>query len=912
MSILKYKIPKSVVTNIDSSDANLEVAAELMNMKAQQGYLEGKTVSWGNEESMPDLPGWSIETGIYAYISTDQYSVDVKAIKTYRVRLLVYLLDGTPNNAFTRKVMYKEEGDQVWLDVASLCTDWGQGSTETQFTTAYMGTDVEGKTLLINEDGVVKIYMPHDTFWFGRLKRSIDISKDKGKLDIAEGYYLERLVEPINLLQQPSIENNLLAGNERLGINFQVKQSSDVTPDIGAPCTFTLEGSSKPAWEDLESYFLTTSYSAVDDTTGDDILNDMVGAGIYGGGTPIWGFIQQYDDSGVYQNKLIAPISITKRFSPTGGWGGISTEVDTDTVYGMYHQKGRIDPDGHPDPDYEMPLKLANYTPDTKVLLIDDTALPGTGWQSLIAGELDDGGGWGGETTQVQALDVLYTLMLDYKTEIIVAYSRFEPLVDRDNPAYSLAVTITLPENINKRVTNLKVYVKEVIWSNENLDYEEVKNFDLQSSKTPFYYTFNVYSVDLSGRSLFNATNFFFEDDKPEKYRIINKVEDRAISRGYSICTSNEYRITPFHCAIGNGQIMTDLFYLTTAILTSLEGTIIALESTEGKLFAITEKSTYLIHVGQLAGYPTFDILEQLEYGIKFRHDAIKVQGGILLFTIDGIFLTNGQQSQLISRDINNILEYDYYDRDKDKPSIFYNSYEHQLLYVPQKVKPIDYDEIIVQEYGFIYSFRRQGWETTNPDAEYLYGSLSPESIFFLLWVGEAKNYFKNMKAVVEDWDGLTAIIKSDGIVKGYLTAPATVESNIPAVGIKSHLIDLSELSMQKRLNDIWIDYEVFNEDAELQLVVVGQGTAYRDLEGLSYAEGDLEKIYFTNMDVDKDNELPVLTGKRMKLRLPVPIDKRKKYTTLRFVFSSDKPEVRLYGIEFEFEAGKEDNINYE
>jgi len=906
MSIIKYKIPKSVVTNIDTADAGIQVAAELMNMKSERGYLEGKVAEWDSTGGFPNPSGYELETGIYAYISTDQYSIDIKAIKVYKVLVLVYVIQQA--SRYKRKVYYQEDGG-IWVDVETRCTDWAQEftpTTEDKFTEAYLTSEIDGKTLLMNEDGVVKIYMPHDSFWLGRLKRSIDVNDDTERLEIPEEYYFEKLVEDVDLktgmVGNMTYEDyNLARTTARLGILAGFETNPDDAVGSGPVVTFTQIAAGKPLFyeSDQDKWFLTISYTLKD---ADNIpIPCPLEATRYGGGSKWWGFRPEYtgniDEPGTTTGDLFFPLEIKNYLTPGDGWDAITTErkVRPITTAKVHNQDGLC-------------TWLNAWEEEEFVLEMASTEIAAQTWYYTGNAVADAEIGW-----SAQQIAFVITCMLDYKTEIMLQHHAYTPAANRANTDYSVGITLNLPDNINKRITNIKVYAKELFAGINNLDYEEVKSFDLQApeeSTTPVYKKFSVWSASLTGRTLYNATNFLLENKRLENYRIINKIEDRAIARGFAICISNEYRVTPFHCGIGNGQIMTDLFYLSTAILTAFEGTIVALESTESKLFAITERSTYLVHVTDINGYPAFSVLEQLEYGIRFRHDAIKVQGGVVLYTLDGIFLINGQQSQLVSSDINDVLEDDYATRDDGQPSIFYNSYQHQLYYIPQYYKPIDYIFNRVREYGFLYNFKRGGWETVNLDAVDMYGDISVTSPSFITWQETSERYFYNMRGLLETWDGFTAILKVGGVTVETLTSTGT--SVLPAVGIKSHTIDLTELSIQKRLTDIWIDYEINDANTEIQLVVVGQGTAFRDLDGLTYEEGELEKIYYTNKDVTKDNDFPIVYAKRIKLRLPVPVDKMKKYTTIRFALSSNKSQIKIYGLELHFDPEKTDNISYE
>ena len=193
---LKIKDFKGIYTNIDENDNRFELVRESENFFHRRGYLELDPRYLIEDSNLPDpdtdFPAftWAFETGIYTTLSSDILTTaDIPVPSKHDVLILiakvkdgntyhrvVYLYDITNSDGWyemSNKGNYTQVGGEPIIDILNY-----DGS---DFDKSFFSTTIDGTVHFQVENGRLKLYFPHDTFWLGKIDRKIWIKDLKSR-----------------------------------------------------------------------------------------------------------------------------------------------------------------------------------------------------------------------------------------------------------------------------------------------------------------------------------------------------------------------------------------------------------------------------------------------------------------------------------------------------------------------------------------------------------------------------------------------------------------------------------------------------------------------------------------------------------------------------------------------------------
>ena len=193
---------KGIYTNLDDNDKSLETFNQSVNFAHEHGlceYIRRDLV----ELSAPDLEsyfgeeGWGWETGIQTILTNDA-NATTTIINQWKVLVMIALK--TTGSTYERAVfMYDYTADHWYEFSKEVRGGYTEGGSDTviDMSRSFLTGTTVGKTFFMEEDGALKIYMPHDSFWLGRITREI-YNRNKPEPDEplnVDQFYLDRLVE---------------------------------------------------------------------------------------------------------------------------------------------------------------------------------------------------------------------------------------------------------------------------------------------------------------------------------------------------------------------------------------------------------------------------------------------------------------------------------------------------------------------------------------------------------------------------------------------------------------------------------------------------------------------------------------------------------------------------------------------
>src|SRR5574343_491935 len=219
MPKIKIKNWKGIYTNIDENDNSFEYAKASVNFKHSRGVLtfEDRNLS---EYELPEIDSslssynWEWETGIYCTLLNDPFK-ELPTAKKYNC--LVVIAKAEDSGTYHRLIYLKNlTDDSIWYELSKqgnadgldifIPNHNGSGS----FEGSYFSTTIDGEAFFRVEDGKLKIFLPHDAFWVGRLERQLHYKASPlGYLDPNQ-WYIDRLVEPFDSDNLTIISENFI------------------------------------------------------------------------------------------------------------------------------------------------------------------------------------------------------------------------------------------------------------------------------------------------------------------------------------------------------------------------------------------------------------------------------------------------------------------------------------------------------------------------------------------------------------------------------------------------------------------------------------------------------------------------------------------------------------------------------
>jgi len=238
---IKIKDFNGIFTNNDENDNRLELCTDSENFFHKRGFLEIDPRNLAEDTNLPDpntlLPGytsWIWETGIYTTLSSDILTTADTPVPS-KHNVLVLIAKHTEGNTYHRLVyLYDITDSEGWYELSNKgnytqiagdpVIDIENHNT-VDFRGSAFSTAIDGDTHFQVEDGRLKIYMPHDTFWLGKIDRKIWVTDTNRRWPITdtngdityphfdyEGdyWYIDRVTEDWKYYQQDVAVSNTI------------------------------------------------------------------------------------------------------------------------------------------------------------------------------------------------------------------------------------------------------------------------------------------------------------------------------------------------------------------------------------------------------------------------------------------------------------------------------------------------------------------------------------------------------------------------------------------------------------------------------------------------------------------------------------------------------------------------------
>lgn len=704
MPKIKINEWKGIYTNADENNLNFSLVRDSINFLHKNTYVEFEPYNL-QLESIPNpndfVPGynWTWETGIYAnFINDPMWSPTDSTLPPINnndnlKRALVLVAKAIDNDKIHRLVFLREEGSSTWRELSQYGDTSGlikiiNYSTEHGFDRSFFTTTIEGKAFFRLSNGIVKLYLPHDCFWIGRLYRTQHIAPNYSTFyRERNGWYIDRLIEPFDVNNQSII--NTASGNEVIMYN---------NPRSGYSFTDSTGPSRRIVFK-IDAEFITDQNAVVGRAPVSKYYHGMDNSNYIRS----WSYdrhIQCFKYSFV-GNMPIYPGSVPGGISNWPGLGG-SPEY---WYFPVFYYNNNF---------FYIPIffieNIGISGSDWLTLSQQNPTQAGWSWSGMVCRDTNDNRfdiGWPayfihkdlfnslnlittesqkvsdiGLTNNYNTLYTVVTAVLDNREEVVVHYERI-PFDFSSTSVPKFAVKFhspTMPYNCNYRVTRFRLYAgfkgKEKANTRE---LEMVKDWNLLEKDNDIikevYLTENSYTGILFSEN----TGISFDLEKPESYRIITGFRDIITDSNISIGLATGDYGNLYHSTVGGGNLQPNLLYYDNVIPLEKPNINVAVGAINNRLFVISvDGMTVLEIVNQETGELQFIAKRTLEYGVNNRENVLQTTAGVVLYTPLGIYITNGFEHKLLSEPINNIVIKNY-----NTGKIYYNNYKQELYFRP-------------------------------------------------------------------------------------------------------------------------------------------------------------------------------------------------------------------------------------
>lgn len=692
MAKIKINNIHGMITNVDERKLNPEIATLLENAREYNGYIkanfhpvrevkQSENFTSRPNDYLPLLPSenWDWETGTFCSIGNDPLSDSTTAVDDeYLVLIAIHDTgEGYERSIWVRKW---DEGS-FWIE---LRVDGFNVLQRTYLTKDFFFTTKKGKTFFKNDNGVLKIFMPHDSFWLGYMDRSRWVPRNiNATLTTKEwigGLYLDRLSERTDLstasVQVTGLDTLGCAEGKRLGIEVltDVVQTDEIPIETGTK--FKFEFKRFETWnsgEDEQQVRICGAKVTEGDSTGNYLTNPLLES-YPGGQTTDWAFIRK-------QSDVLAGWAVDSWLLPVAVNDSMKKENGDDINYTQTHNP-YITRSGH---TWNTPYIDFYEFPEVATSAEDVTATTSFLWVA----DKDNIGNSGFEKV-TSTIYALTTMFLDETTEIIVGLNAID-ISKVTTSKYGIKFNFRTPTDLNKRVTRIRLYMKV---DPSATDFTLAKDFDLMQDTAPKFdnLILGQSSLDANGVTLSQNIGLYFDESKSKDYVVKTVFSSFCSKDGVTLALLPGDTNSIYYSTLGGGNLQPDLIYIDNKLPISFKDKLIAIVTINNSFAVIGTNRMFIIRVDEINGSLIFSSQDTLEFGIRDSKDVVEVQGGIILHTQLGIFLTNGNDKNWLSQEINNIIEENW-----KNYSIFYNPYQQELYYKK------DYGSTEFYKYSFQY-----------------------------------------------------------------------------------------------------------------------------------------------------------------------------------------------------------------
>ena len=664
--ILRLKIRqfKSLFTNCDPADLTEGYFGDLFNLRFRNGMVQTDYYMATSEEN-------PVVTGDIVYYNTvvvddDHYGtklVDGKIVAdtnsgTYQVKILITRED-LPNVFKYRFYHF----DQQWIETPRF---GDLAITGYEPVVMYDYEKLDKLVYAQNIDGIVKIFLPHESLWFGRIKR---VYKTDDLLSY-DNYYLDRLSEPYlpqyfsNFMYFDPSGYHYYFTQPYLRSSLQVPFYEIILSGILDPLDLTMVN------EAVISVRINTNFNL-------DHFNAEM---------------HSFDpllENGIYLTNPYLPRNANYTYQNPGNkfWFFVCSDgkyaLDDTQLLDVNNQMVLTPPDGYVFTQTAQ-LYVKKYNENNYVLLhgsfflIEPEAMPGD-WSTTGSRTVSDIG----LTKLGETIEVVGTVIYDGGEEHIASYKKISLATLAAKFALKLR-DISIPKNINKRISAIAFYYK----FEKEIDFQQCFYTSLLVEDALPYNEIIIHSLSSTGIYLQQTIGTLFN---PMTFGLITAFDDYAHVNGVCYGLKNNVH----YPAIGNGSVQNNIFY-TDRFIKGLGLTqIIRLSNIRESLgiHGKTElKQVYVQDNG--IGELIFSVKDRVGYGIKNKQSVFEIPEGIIILTPRGIFITDGGTEIFLSEQINNIVQTNY-----ENGRIYFDNYQKKLYFYPERFSTL-----------YVYSFVDKAW----------------------------------------------------------------------------------------------------------------------------------------------------------------------------------------------------------
>jgi len=731
----------------------------------------------------PTPMSWSFEKHIYASIGNDALSVSTSTSEETKVLLLVAKAYDLSNNVYR----------QIWFREDKTGAQWYELSTEGNYIydatndfsqirppikNATLKSSIDGEVVISNINGVVKIYLPHNSYWFGKIDRKYWPSNGQSlnggitSQFTYSGYYFDNLSEQVTI---GSLDKNVYNDtvycddSRRLGINLELDVVETANTPLGVQNNTISMNTQFVGFDESGSEVGRGRYIEITGPTGKVKANTVHPPYVLGNlYQPMPGQFQipayeRYNGSSYTGEYLVSSYLTTAGDRPQA-FSAIYDYNDSSIPWGSAGP-----------PDLSKLYNNPTYSPAGDTLLGH--------WYGITKNDLESSAGWNnknallvsdlGFTKGSKNVYVIATAMLDNVTEILVDYQVINTSSVTAN-RFALKAALELPVDLNRRVTKINIYVK--LDNGQSTDFELANEFNIVGNSRPNYAETYMSEYSLQGTLLSQNIGFFFDEKDTKQYSLITGLNRVATFNGISIATTPGDNSSIYYNAVGGGNLQTDLFYKSNILREISTDYITGLVNGNGFFLIFTLDSTYALKASGVSGVLAFSAIKTLAEGaidknliedfIAPRDFVESTYNGAIALSPNGVFLTDGYKTVLVSDIVNSEFR-----GTSAIHSMYYNHLDHTIYF-------IEYDNKDVWRYRTI----DQAWEHLSLGD--LIGSVTADNINFI-----APNSNGELSFLTDDNLYLST---TGGALEGEMV---------------SNTITLSEPGEEKKLLKIDIDY---------------------------------------------------------------------------------------------------------
>jgi hypothetical protein len=762
---LKIKNWKGLYTNVDENDQSLDFARTSINFKHNRGFLEFEDRAL-SEYQLPVIDSsleaydWKWETGIYCTLTSDNLS-QAPVTNAYDILFVIAKAWDAGTSRWHRLFYFKDlTNNLAWQELSSLGTvaniDIPNYGDDWLFTDSIMSTDIDGKAFFIVEGGRLKIYLPHDCFWFGRVERAFYGPNQWGlPFDSVSQWYLSKLID------------NKTSDNRMTELDFTATVTTTGTVFVDKKDAIATYESTVLAGSNLKSAGSKVYYDKyfIRDEDGNFVSNPIA----IDEENAHWFPTFSLSGSFTYIYIPIEYASLLTFINPSG------VEQTLEDICGAAITANFSNVYDEPWPNGFMTSPTFQYYRLTRTLgsgspsiqyLTDPTV---AGYQGRWA----YGGGTVAEDgfdDTVESYSLVATCVYDEREEVILSNAN-NILSNSNFNKWAIEITgLTLNNTASKRVTRVRFYVKPL--DGTTADFELVKDInyldpDITTTDISRFY---IYPSSMTGVTLNDNIGFLLDEDEPYWYNVEEGFNSITTVNDISFGLTSTNNTGIYYSTLAGGNLMPDLLYSTSLYVMNNVSKVTAIANVNEKFGIFTDDTLYLLSIIDELGVILFDIKSTLEFGVKNQYDVAQIQGGVVINTRHGIYTTTGTQSNLISEPIDDLLKDNF-----DTSRIYYNKDIHEIYY-----------KISTSEDLYRFRFKDQVWE------------LISKTWYDVL--GEP--VLLNANDILIDISGKIAYL-GDSVLHIYDNTDTTEVTG----QVISPSTDLGEPSVDKLMNGIDIDY---------------------------------------------------------------------------------------------------------